>query len=152
MIKAQGLPNHDCSYIEQLLVLFMIFSISAFDSSSGFHDAGKYPDNALITAATIPPYFAVNIIGAIGTFFDVPNWKQNFVNPETYIFKKVIAQQVAQPFVQNAQQPNQLQFQAPNLQNFSNQNLQTNQVLPNSSGSFLNLKFNEVKNEQGTNP
>ena len=58
------------------------------DSSSAFHDAGKYPNDPITTFVTIPPYFAVNIIGAIGTFFDVGNWKQNFVDPKTSIFTK----------------------------------------------------------------
>ena len=57
------------------------------DSASGFHDAGNYPKWA--TQVTIPPYFAVNYLGSIGTILDIPNWHQNFVNPDTYIFKKV---------------------------------------------------------------
>ena len=58
------------------------------DSDSAFHDAGKYHPDPITTGATIPPYFLFNKIGAVGTFFDVPNWRRNFVDPKTNIFVK----------------------------------------------------------------
>ena len=57
------------------------------DSGSAFHDADNY-SNSFTTAATIPLYFAISYIGAVGTFFDKPNWQQNFVDPKTNIFVK----------------------------------------------------------------
>ncbi|NBX52269.1 MAG: hypothetical protein EBT63_01275 [Proteobacteria bacterium] len=40
----------------------------------------------IVKTAQVPFYLFVYFAGGLGTFFDVPNWKQNFVDPETNIF------------------------------------------------------------------
>ncbi|MES2961705.1 MAG: hemagglutinin repeat-containing protein [Pseudomonadota bacterium] len=68
--------------------------IPGMRSASSFHDAGQYPSWA--NFLTIPPYFVVNYLGTVGTMFDVPNWNQNFLNPNTNIFKGTFINQPEQ--------------------------------------------------------
>jgi len=88
--------NSGCYYLasDEAPVLVLAHGLPGSDSGSAFHDAGKYPNNPVITAITIPPYFIFNYIGAIGTFFDVPNWNKNFIDPKTNIFMKPLPQPV----------------------------------------------------------
>ena len=69
------------------------------DSGAAFHDADNY-SNSFTTAATIPLYFAISYIGAVGTFFDAPNWKQNFADPKTNIFAKPQPETIQLPSIQ----------------------------------------------------
>jgi hypothetical protein len=59
----------------------MYHTIPGFPSNSGFHDAGMEwmgDPNGFVKAVTIPPYFAYNYYGAVGTLMDVPNYNTNF--------------------------------------------------------------------------
>jgi hypothetical protein len=59
----------------------MYHTIPGFPSNTGFHDAameGMVNPSDFVKAVSIPPYFAYNYYGAVGTLMDVPNYNTNF--------------------------------------------------------------------------